>query len=110
MTKTPKPLIPWQSVPLTDGTHDLDPTSELGLQRLDEYRRKGSIRGYWPCTAAQLATYAADDPAVAEAGVAVEAIDWTGFPTAREVFMRNAATLLREQGTLRAPAEITEKV
>ena len=40
-------LTPWQTLTLTDG--------ERGIIALDEFRRTGTMLGYWPCDTAELA-------------------------------------------------------
>ena len=79
---TPR-LTPWQSITLTDGERDVLATSARGIIALDEFRRTGTMLGYWPCDTAELA--ALDEVAAVDAGPSVEAIDWTGLPTADEV-------------------------
>ena len=76
-------LTPWQSITLTDGERDIPATSARGIIALDECRRTGSMSGYWPCDTEELT--ALDEVAAADAGPSVEAIDWTGLPTADEV-------------------------
>lgn len=76
-------LTPWQTLTLTDGERDVLATSARGISALDEFRRTGTMLGYWPCDTAELA--ALDEVAAVDAGPSVEAIDWTGLPTADEV-------------------------
>jgi hypothetical protein len=97
--KTPTQLLPWTRVSLTDGTRDLDATSAQGLQALDEYRRTHAIRGYWPCTVRELEAYGeAHHEDTADAGVAVEAIDWSGFPMTPAEILSALCAVLRLEG------------
>jgi hypothetical protein len=76
-------LTPWQSITLTDSTRDVPATSARGIIALDEYRRTGSMAGYWPCDTEELA--ALDEVAAADAGLSVEEIDWSAFPAVDDV-------------------------
>jgi hypothetical protein len=92
---TPR-LTPWQTLTLTDGERDIPAMSSEGLTALEEYRRASSIKGYWPCTTRELR--ALSDVEAADAGLPVEAIDWTGLPTSDEV-----RRIVRNVGRTRAP-------
>lgn len=86
----------WQSITLTDGERDIPAMSSEGLAALDEYRHAHSIKGYWPCATRELR--ALSDVEAADAGLPVEAIDWTGLPSREDV-----ARIVRNVGRTRAP-------
>lgn len=73
----------WTRITLTNGNLEVRGDSERGIALLREYRATESIKGWWPCTVAELERHSdANNGDCADAGVAVDAIDWTGFPPA----------------------------
>ena len=102
---------PWQSITLTNGNIEVRGTSARGIALLHEYRATESIAGWWPCTVAELEHHSdANGGECADAGVPVDAIDWTGFPTADEVarIMRNVPG--RDRHNELSAAEIADAI
>lgn len=67
--------IHWSTITVTNGERDFRAGFSTARRALEEYRRDGTMDGYWPCSLAELP----DGDNLADAGIDRDAIDFEGI-------------------------------